>query len=39
MSVKQFVQEIKSRNLKVNGISKLKKGQLIDILKNSDWLL
>ncbi|CAH3147372.1 unnamed protein product [Pocillopora meandrina] len=29
MAVKQFVQEIKSQNLQVNGKSKLKKGQLI----------
>ena len=36
MAVKQFVQEIKSRNLQVNGKSKLKKGQLTEVLKNSD---
>ena len=36
MTVKQLVQEIKSQNLQVNGISKLKKGQLIEVLKNSD---
>ena len=39
MTVKQLVQEIKSWNLPVNGKSKLKKDQLIDVLKNSDWLL
>ena len=39
MTVKQLVQEIKSWNLPVNGKSKLKKGQLIEVLKNSDWLL
>ena len=36
MTVKQLVQEIKSWNLPVNGKSKLKKGQLIEVLKNSD---
>ena len=36
MTVKQLVQEIKSRNLPVTGISKLKKEQLIDVLKNSE---
>ena len=35
-TVKQLVEEIKSRNLQVNGKSKLKKEQLIDVLKNSD---
>ncbi|RMX58530.1 hypothetical protein pdam_00023466, partial [Pocillopora damicornis] len=34
MAVKQFVQEIKSRNLQVNGKSKLKKGQLTE---RSQW--
>ena len=38
-TVKQLVEEIKSRNLQVNVKSKLKKEQLIDVLKNSDWLL
>ena len=36
MTVKQLVQEIKSLNLQVKGISKLKKGQLTVVLKNSD---
>ena len=36
ITVKELINEIKSRNLQAKGISKLKKGQLIDILTNSD---
>ena len=36
MTVKQFMQEIKSPNLQVNGKSKLKIGELIEVLKNND---
>ena len=36
MTIKQLTQEIKSRNLQVSGISKLKKGQLIDVLMNTE---
>ena len=36
MTIKELIQNIKSQNLQVKGISKLKKAELIDILMNSD---
>ena len=36
MTIKELIQNIKSQNFQVKGISKLKKAELIDILMNSD---